>query len=255
MYSFYNNYCHFESTVEEKYTPINNTKIINLIIYNPIITYEVEMKTILTNYLKSVPNLVFYFITLREQVEEYIIDDINNIMYINGHESFIPGILNKTISAIEYCNKNIDYDYIIRSNISTIIDFSKLNLNHDFMSCYPIELQWIDPKAGIHNNNLIGTKFASGTSIIMSKKSILYLLEHKHELDTTVIDDVSIGDVLSKYKYLEKIGNMSINDENENAICYRNRIVNPSTNDVLVPDNNRDEDVKRMKRIIQKIKK
>jgi hypothetical protein len=175
-------------------------------------------------------------------------------MYINGNESFIPGILNKTISAIEYCNKNIDYDYIIRSNISTIIDFSKLNLNHDFMSCLPMELQWIDPKSGIHNNNLFGTKYASGTSIIMSKKSILYLLEHKHELITTVIDDVSIGDVLSKYKYPEKIGNISINNEDENAICYRNRIVNPPTYTVLVPDNNRDEDIKRMKRIIQKIK-
>ena len=45
----------------------------------------------------------------------------DNIIYIKGSETFIPGILLKTICGIEIFKDRTDFDYIIRTNISEIV--------------------------------------------------------------------------------------------------------------------------------------
>ena len=72
--------------------------ILNLILYYPS-PHENAMKDILTTYLSKLTTVQFYFITLRPQKEEVVIED--HVMYINGTETYRPGILDKTIRAIQ----------------------------------------------------------------------------------------------------------------------------------------------------------
>ena len=132
-------------------------------------TYE-NMQKVLSNYYKKFnDNVLTYFVKYNENVKstywtEYYIE--NDIIYINGKETFIPGILEKTLLAFKYLN-NFDYDYLIRSNISTIIEFNRLisYLEKNPIDYYGagklVNLQWTG--GGILDSTWYGTLFASGT--------------------------------------------------------------------------------------------
>ena len=61
----------------------------------------------------------FYFIYNDPSIEkEYII--AGNDITFQEKETYIPGVFNKTISALNICNYN-NYDYIIRTNMSTFL--------------------------------------------------------------------------------------------------------------------------------------
>jgi hypothetical protein len=61
---------------------------------------EVEMKKVLERYVYNFSNIDTYFISLKQLNKiECIID--GRTVYINGKESFIPGVLHKTIEALK----------------------------------------------------------------------------------------------------------------------------------------------------------
>ena len=166
-------------------------------------------------------------------------------MYIRGKETYVPGILDKTIRAIEYCHDNLSYTYLVRSNISTVIDFSKLDeskLVDKYMGCDQNRLQWLDEPAGIKDKSLWGTSYIGGIGIIMTRDTVSFLLEHKAEINMNVVDDVSIGALFSMYPEYEPktVATTTYNTESP-AVCYRNRS----------PERN--SDIERMTRIIAKI--
>ena len=57
--------------------------------------------------------------------EDYCLD--GDMLLIKGVETFIPGILDKTVKAFKFFeNKYEEYDYITRTNISKIVNFDLL---------------------------------------------------------------------------------------------------------------------------------
>jgi len=210
-----------------------------------------EMYTLLSDYYKVFNNTKTIFITLREQEEDYNL--IEDILYMKGTESYMPGILEKTIKSFEYYKEYIsECDYIIRSNISTIIDFNKLEkyLHNTPVNYYGgariYDLQWLG--GGIEDDKWFGTIFVSGTSIILTNKAIDLLLEKKEMIQMNIIDDVSFGiffrELNIKCDYLNTntfcdvpllTNNMIINDvlNNENIIFYRNKKMNNRQIDVI----------------------
>ena len=189
--------------ISKKYQPNlnSNIKILNLIIYNDKSPYEKNMKNELEklqhNFVKQL------FICFNNDITKPVEED-GNILYIKGKETFIPGILDKTIKAMEYCFNNYDFDYLVRSNISTVIDFKKIPFYKipldkiGYASSLVLDLQRLDPKSGIHNKLLFGTKFASGTNIILNKLGVKYILDNKELINMNIIDDVSIGLLMKK---------------------------------------------------------
>ena len=96
--------------------------ILNLILYNDSIEYN-KMKNALRKYL-IIKKIKYYFYCFDNRIEqEYIFD--GDIIRIKGNETYLPGILEKTIKAI-IITLNINYKYLVRSKISTIINFDKL---------------------------------------------------------------------------------------------------------------------------------
>ena len=110
--------------------------ILNLILYSDSNEYN-QMRDELRNYL-IIKKIKYYFYCFDNKIEsDYIFDD--DILRIKGDESYLPGILDKTIKAITITS-NIDYKYLVRSNISTIIDFDNLN-NEDLENDKKISLK------------------------------------------------------------------------------------------------------------------
>lgn len=66
---------------------------------------------------KKHDNIDFFFIYNDPNIrKEYVIS--GNDIFFQENETFIPGIFNKTIRALNVCNYT-NYDYIIRTNMST----------------------------------------------------------------------------------------------------------------------------------------
>lgn len=241
--------------IEKKQIRDNKLKLqlLNLIIYNPSIPYEKSFYNILSPYLKTIPFIKVYFISYRNQVNEIEIE--NDILFINGNETMIPGVLNKTISALKYCVEHLDiqFDYFIRSNISTWIDYDKFpfwelvhrKLHYTSSSVLRVLYPSVFYKVGILN---IGLLYAQGTNIILSHEATLYLLKHSSELDFNTIDDVAIGKIFSN---IYPIVNLSTTQYEQGNILS---IIQYEIDNVFTfryKSDNRYEDVENMKRDIE----
>jgi hypothetical protein len=177
---------------------------LHLVLYSDDKEYN-KMKKITEKYYKIYKNVKTIYYKFDNTIkEDYKLD--HNLLKIKGNETFIPGILDKTIKAFDYI-KGYEYDYLVRSNISTIINFKLLDKN---LTIKPVEysggkiynLNWLDEKGGIIDKTYFGLQFASGTAIIFSKKIINELLQNKEKINYKLIDDVSIAlfmrDILNK---------------------------------------------------------
>lgn len=210
-------------------------KILNLILYSKDEAYE-QMYEILTTYL-NYKDIEHYFYCFDNSIEgDYEI--VENILYFKGTESFIPGILDKTLKAFELF-KDYNFDYIIRSNISTVINFDYLlkylsYLPFDFGGPFSYCGNYVSPSDGMteEKHKIYGKYgFVGGCCTIFSKKIIHQLLEHKTDIQNLeMIDDLAIGIGINKFiknyqKSLLSFPNLSFNTNKiqKYKIIYRNK--------------------------------
>ena len=238
----------------EHYTEQPVIRILHLVLYSSSIEYD-KMYLLTRDYYKKFNNLITIYYTFSPKYN--IITLIDDILYIPGNETYLPGILDKTIKAFLYCDLHYQYDYIVRSNISTIINFNllfnKLNkINIAYGGGLINQLKWLDIASGINDNKYFGTKYASGTAIVFSNTMMKHFLLKKDKINYDIIDDVSIG-ILIKEQFPDitpiSLDNFlfvseDIQDINlyiNNIIFYRNRC------------KDRKKDIKHMKHIINKL--
>ena len=152
---------------------------------------------------------------------------------VPGTESFVPGILHKTLEALAHCARRYAFDFCVRSNASTVIDFARLPLDEldepDGRVAYASTYVWRGD-----------APFASGTNIVLSRAAVEYVLAHRAELDMRVIDDVALGALLRRVTAPVQLSvPMAWNAEFDAAsVVYRNRV------------ERRADDVARMRRIV-----
>lgn len=168
--------------------------------------YYIKMQNLWKKYMNNYDNVKSYFIKYDEHMSKDIFITEDTI-YIKGYESFVPGCLDKTIKSIEHLIANYHFDFIFRTNMSSVVDIKKLYsiLNSD------IEAGGI---IGIHDNNA----FISGAGMLFNKKTCEFIINNKKHLNYNIIDDVSIGLLLNTYKI-----NMSLLTRFE-AYNYENNI-------------------------------
>jgi len=128
------------------------------------------------------PNIKSYFIKYKSNLNQEVVLENDN-MFIEGTESMVPGYVDKTIKAINFCLQTQTFDFIFRTNMSSVVDLNKLN---DLLKNY-----------NMHYSGVIGhcanIDFASGAGMLLSKPFCMFMTRQKHELDYALIDDVSIG--------------------------------------------------------------
>jgi hypothetical protein len=87
--------------------------------------------------------------------------------------------------------RDFDFDYIFRTNSSSYVDKKLLK---EYLKDKPRN-NFYSAIIGNHN----GISFGSGCGYFLSRDLVHFLIDHKNELDLTLIDDVSVGKLLSKY--------------------------------------------------------
>ena len=131
-------------------------------------------------------------------------------IYVKGEETYIPGILNKTVEAIRAIG--LEYDFVWRTNLSSVLDFdgllrycrglnplsakqpggpSKEGLRCVFYAGYT-GLADVAANKDIDSN----IRFASGSGFLLSREAVQYLIENDGMLRRDLIDDVAIGALL-----------------------------------------------------------
>lgn len=218
-------------------------RILNIVIYNPNSTHEVVMHDAIDNYLKSSTIASFvtsFFVVLRSNTSGNNIEMEDNIIYVNGVESLAPGILHKTMESVRYCitTLNISFDYLYRTNISTVTDFIKLaqlmrarstTQTFNYASC----LSYAYYPSGKLTDATGSFVFAQGTNILINRETTQKICFDKicrNVLDGTLVpDDVAIAVALQKIQvFSERLGeiNFKINCSPEDYgkyVCYRNK--------------------------------
>ena len=211
-------------------------------------------------YLDKFKNdIKFFYIEYKKDINEDVVE-MDDFIFIKGNEDpMIPNLLNKNIIAINYINKKYNFDFILRTNLSSIWNISKL------LSLYN-EI----PKSNFFGGYVIFNSFVSGTGIFISRDLIEKLLKINTNY-FNVLDDVAISthmknqeikmtdfNIFTNYKM-----NYQIIDENEtdiNSPHYKNNNleINDTTyiDDILyfrVKNNTIERDLLVTKKIIRKI--
>lgn len=151
---------------------------------NPI--YE-KFKELHYIYLKNYyPIIKFFFIEFNNDIECDILEK-DNYIYVKGIESINPGMIIKTCRAIEYINTRYNYEFLVRTNLSTL--FNMMNLL-EYLSIIPTD-------------NACGgfgyRSFITGTCIVLSKDITFKIVENVYKYDIiTYNEDIVISAVLNK---------------------------------------------------------
>lgn len=186
--------------------------------------------------MKQKYDFKYFFYEYNNDITEDIIEQ-DNFLYIKGIEEFHK-IYEKTIKAIDYINKKYNYDYLIRTNISSF-------WNIDNMFTLSNQL----PKMGCLSGFYIFDSFISGTGIIMSKDVCNILIREQIEYNKP--DDIMISENLKKHFKISPLQNDKI------YFLINNEINIPdNTDDILyfrIKNNDRTIDIQLFKLLLKRI--
>lgn len=121
---------------------------------------------------------------------------IGNDLFLNINDDTLS-MGKKTIMAFDWALKNIEFDFLIRPTPSSYINYSNLEnyiktnfLDNDIV--YGGKIQ--------ETNNKFGQKiqFASGSTLVLSKKCIEIITENQNDWDHDYWDDVGLAVLLNK---------------------------------------------------------
>lgn len=218
-----------------------------------------EMYKITNEYYKKFDNVTtVYYQFLPELEDDYLPDIENNILYLKGTESHLPGILDKTLKTFFYFKNDIlenKYDYIVRSNVSTVVNFHLLDneteKNKIEYGGAPIwSLAGLHPQDGVMKPEYLNISFVQGNSIILHNDTMKEIINNIGEIDYNVIDDVALG-VFIKFK-CPNIVPYYIHSFNRNCDCNGDySLLNNAKNYIINNNKNNDRavDVQQIKYI------
>ena len=183
-------------------------RLLHLVLYSETDQYKAMYKMLSRYYRETFPDIKTVFYTFSPHLESpYSLS--GDVLYIRGKDTYIPGILDKTWLAMKYFQESLrqnQYNYIVRSNISTIVNFKTLiplletTDFIDYGGGMLNELEWIDPHGGVTDDRWFGTVYGSGTALFLSKNLALDLLNHPNLLRRDLVDDLAIGVFFREYR-------------------------------------------------------
>ena len=247
IYVYYKLFC----DIKNEFLKRSNLKILHLVLYSNNKEYDM-MYDVTRNYYKNFTTITTIYYKFSDKYKVITLKD--DILHIPGKETYIPGILDKTIEAYKYYyNDNNTYDYIIRSNISTVINFKLLMLYliknpFQYGGGMIIATHWEDNDNGVISRKYWQTPYVSGTAIIMSHEMFNKFMSKIDFIDHKQIDDAAIGRLM-----LDQFPDIKVHDinhflhvdddniNNEDVFFYRNK------------SDDRKKDVKNMKYIVNKL--
>ncbi len=188
--------------------------------------------TRLIDYLKSVkPHIDVFLLCEREfdvggfpRLRDNIIHDRNTdlgkLCDPGYHNLMVPGVLSKTILALELLRN--DYDVFFRTNLSSIVKPSKFDefvqgkktfsysgalVFRDSLRKMLVETACVGPEKSVGSlselDSYKGNTFVSGSGFFLGQNDVEHLLNNFADIRFDLIDDVSIGLMFEKCETLE----------------------------------------------------
>jgi len=206
----YNNDIFIDFKTSEVYAKyphqLNPPKILVLIICHYSEMNMMMLEQLRNTYRKN--NTKYYILASRfSETDPKSIELDNDILFVNQRETYF-NILNKTLKSIEYINNvlKIDYDFMIRTNVSTVInipqllkELSPIPRRNICIGGNKMQINWTCPAYGINDNRYSGRWFVQGTSIIFSKDVCADIIENQHKIEKTIVDDISLFMYLANF--------------------------------------------------------
>lgn len=174
-------------------------KVLMLIISSPSLnSVYASLKEVWASYMNTNSAIDSFFIEYHPEKNMAV---EGNTVYIKGRESYHPGCREKTIDALNFfLNSDVKYDYIVRTNISSLWNFTALLK-------YLETLPKINLYAGIIGRHT-SQRFISGAGFIMSPDVAQRVVDNRAMMNiSNIIDDVDIGFVLEHLKTPFTAGN------------------------------------------------
>jgi len=110
------------------------------------------------------------------------------LIYEDISENYSPGMLKKTVTAMEYIDQHYSYDFFVRTNIGTFWDFPSLLRHVDKLPntlCYSGDGPFPVPPAV--------PVYLSGTDTIVNRHMIKDIVANKSSLDYKIAEDMAMG--------------------------------------------------------------
>lgn len=174
-------------------------KFIILIIDSDSDPIYASFREIIRKYMNTYPNdIKAFFIRSSPNILEPMID--GDTLYTHGTESFVPGIMCKSIESMKYCLQTYSFDFLIRTNMSSFWNYHLLMEKHTPTLQYNIQ-HTAFPRTklvsayngGIYNN----IAFPSGCGFIMSRDVVEACVLNIHLVNVYEhYDDVIFGKLL-----------------------------------------------------------
>lgn len=173
-------------------------KLLVLVIASDDKPYYTELQKVWRSYMNCDPeHIEAYFIKEDPNLNQpYKIHE--NVIWIRMAPSFIPGIGDKTVLAMEaFLPRLKEFDFVLRTNLSSFYVFPRLlemvKTLPKTRCYYACENKIFETKeAEINNGPYI--PFGSGAGFILSPDMVRLMVEHKKEvLGSSLIDDVIFG--------------------------------------------------------------
>ncbi len=202
-------------------------KILILVLHSKSGIYNDLMK-IQEYYLNKIchknKNISWYKYYFKEDIKDHYINERENSIIIKGKESYNPGCRIKTYQAFKLM-KGKDYDYLVRINESTVVDYTLLEkILIRYKPQYAgaintIQSEQIDHDAGLFDFRYAGVRYMSGRCIIIKKSMVEKILDHliKYKVHN-LIDDLSIGMIINKYEKKWLILNWLVREGNKHIL-------------------------------------
>ncbi len=206
-------------------------RVVNVVIFNEAASYEHEMIHELRrlNRMRRVTQL---FVVLDVTVHSMRLD--GDVLRVPGVETYAPGILHKTVEAMKYYMREAEFDFLVRSNVSTVIDFAALVpvlVEFDATQIVYASTRWFHFIEKIYHRDGIPSEgirekctFAAGTNIVLSRPAVEHIVANADGLEMYIPDDVAIGKELLRVCEPHQITPAEqYCDDKPGAIVYRNR--------------------------------
>lgn len=110
--------------VKKEFSSKKHYKLVILIIASRAPHYDI-FTHIWMQYMHKFPEVKSFFLYADESIDNDLYIDEYSITY-KDKESYIPGILFKTLAAKKFCKKYLSYNYILRTNLSSFVHIPRL---------------------------------------------------------------------------------------------------------------------------------
>lgn len=129
--------------------------------------------------MNSHPNVRVYFLRQREDVKETYLE--GDTIWSSGRE-VVHRVFEKTIAAFRFLPEG-SYDYLVRTNLSSVWNFSKL-----LGVCKTL------PERNVYSG-VLGNPGISGAGMILSPDVVKAFVNHATEIERSEWDDIDFGTI------------------------------------------------------------